>query len=127
MIVHVNRGIEMKELKFISVLSILNKVLLISTAVFLVYMLVVTPSMYAPYEESFDNKINKATFEELKSFSVQLAEWIKISNNSLTSITTLFFWFGISVIIFLCINLYLIKKIKWGKQQSHTFDKIAFD
>ncbi len=102
----------MKDLNFISVLSILNKVLLISTAIFLVYIMVATPSMLVPYRGSFGNKINKANLEELKNFSVQLAEWVKISNNSLTSLTTLFFFFGFSVIILLSINMYLIKKLK---------------
>ena len=109
----------MNELKFLYTLSILNKVLLICTAVFIIYMIVVTPSMLVPNEESFGNKINNANLEELKEISVQLAEWTKISNNSLTSFTTLFLWFGLAVIIILSINVYLIKKIKEMTGSAH--------
>lgn len=100
------------DFKSINLFSIFNNGLLIITIMFLFYLMVITPSMLVPYNENFGNKINKASLEELKIFSIQLADWVKISNNSLNSLTTIFFWFGILVIIISCINLYLIKKIK---------------
>jgi len=102
-------------LRIKKVISYFNKISFIIIAFFLIYLSVVIPSFYVPFNNNFYDQINHANIKELKEFSTQLAKWIEIANLNIQSLSSVMVWISFFMLVIIIINN-LFLRIKNGNK-----------
>jgi len=110
---------------FLTIISIFNKILLIVVGCFLLYLTIAIPSFPVPFDNNFYNIINHSNNKELIEFSKQLVHWIKISNDSIHSLSTIMTLVMILLFLLLFVNYLLnrtvikhLKRYRLNKQDN---------